>query len=61
MTVTCCKSETNKKHNRLLISIIKQTNDVEFLSLFSEIKIGKKIKTLASNKLNQIINGSKEA
>ena len=57
----CFKYKNEFNDNRLLISIIKQTNDVEFLSLFSEIKIGKKIKTLASNKLNQIINGSKEA
>ena len=42
------------KDNRLLINIIKSTNSIELLSLFSELEIGKKIKTLANNKMNKL-------
>lgn len=51
----CYNYKKEYNDNRLLISIIKKTDNVEFLSLFAEIKIGKKIKTLASNKLNQLV------
>ena len=50
----CFKYKKDFNDNRLLISIIQKTNNIEFLSLFLELKIGKKIKTLAKNKLNQL-------
>lgn len=50
----CYKYKKEFQDNRLLVSIIEKTNDVEFLSLFSELEIGKRIKTLANNKLNQL-------
>lgn len=50
----CYNYKREFEDNRLLVSIIEKTKDVEFLSLFSELEIGKRIKTLANNKLNQL-------
>ena len=50
----CFKYKMEFNDNRLLINIIQKADNVEFLSLFPELEIGKKIKTLAKNKLNQL-------
>lgn len=50
----CFKYKNEFNDNRLLILIIKKTNKLEILSLFLEVEIGKKIKTLASNKISKL-------
>ena len=50
----CYKYKADFNDNRLLIGIIKKTDSPEFLSMFANMEVGKKIKTLAKNKLNQI-------
>lgn len=50
----CYDYKVKFKDNRLLINIIKKTNDSQCLSLFSELEVGKKLKTLAKNKLKKI-------
>lgn len=50
----CYDYKVKYKDNRLLINIIKKTNDSQCLAFFSELDVGKKIKTLAQNKLNKL-------
>ena len=50
----CYDYKVKFKDNRLLINIIKETNDSQCLSFFSELDVGKKLKTLAQNKLKKI-------
>lgn len=56
----CFNYKKEFNDNRLLINIIKKTDSVEFLSLFAKLEIGKKIKTLASNKLNKIVKAENQ-
>lgn len=51
----CFDYKTEFNDNRLLIHIIQKTDNVDVLSLFSGLEIGKKIKTLAKNRLNQLV------
>ena len=50
----CYKYKSDFNDNRLLISIIKKTDNPEYLSMFANMEVGKKMKTLASNKLSKI-------
>ncbi len=50
----CYKYKKDFDDNRLLINIIQKTEKTEFLSRFLNLDIGKKIKTLATNKLNKL-------
>lgn len=50
----CLKYKKMFNDNRLLISIIQSSEDVDVLSRFQQIEIGKKIKTLASNKTKKL-------
>ena len=50
----CYDYKVKYKDNRLLVSIIKKTNDSQCLSFFSELDVGKKLKTLAKNKLKKL-------
>lgn len=50
----CYDYKVKFKDNRLLLNIIKQTNDSQCLAFFSELDVGKKLKTLAQNKLKKL-------
>ena len=50
----CYKYKLDFNDNRLLVSIIKNTDSHEFLSMFENMEVGKKIKTLANNKLSKL-------
>jgi hypothetical protein len=54
----CYDYKKDFKDNRLLIAIIQKTDNPKYLSMFTDLDIGKKIKTLAQNKLNKINNGA---
>ena len=50
----CYDYKVKFKDNRLLINVIKKTNDSQCLALFEELEVGKKLKTLAKNKLKKL-------
>lgn len=54
----CYKYKTDFNDNRLLIGIIKKTDNYEYLSMFENMEVGKKMKTLASNKLSKLVKAN---
>ena len=50
----CYDYKVKYKDNRLLLNIIKKTNDSQCLAFFSELDVGKKLKKLAKNKLTKL-------
>ena len=50
----CYMYKTDFNDNRLHIAIIKKTDNYELLSMFENMEVGKKMKTLANNKLSKL-------
>ncbi|MCH2226124.1 MAG: hypothetical protein MK066_15250, partial [Crocinitomicaceae bacterium] len=55
----CLDYKNDFSDSRPLIAMIKKTDDEEILSNFEENGCGKKIRTLAQKKLNQVKRASK--
>ena len=50
----CLDYKEEFRDNRLLFSIIEKTDNTDFLQRITELEVGKRIKTSAQKKLNQI-------
>ena len=55
----CLAYKNDFSDSRPLVAMIKKTDDVEILEDFQNIECGKKIKTLAQNRLNQVNRAAK--
>ncbi len=54
----CLGYKTDFEDSRLLTTIIKNTEDLDILSRFADSPVGKRIKTLADKKINQIVRNN---